>query len=198
IGGSSGYTSIELAKAFPRLRLVVQDMSSIGLEKGKEIVSNEPALRSRITFIEHDFFQTQPLTADVYLFRQILHDWSDNDCVRILKALLPALKTGARILISECVMPEPPAKQGALLENKEARIVDQVMLAAHGGRERSVAEYSDLFEQASKGFKYAGVSENIMSGYYSLIEYRFTEPSPATNNISKASTRAVKCYSCLF
>lgn len=96
-------------------------MNTVGLEKGQEIVSKEPGLRSRIMFVEHDFFQTQPLTAEVYLFRQILHDWSDTDCVRILKALLPALKTGARILISECVMPEPPAKQGALLENKEAR-----------------------------------------------------------------------------
>lgn len=98
-------------------------MNTVGLEKGKEIVSQKPALRSRVTFVEHDFFQTQPLAADVYLFRQILHDWSDIDCVRILKALLPALKTGARILISESVMPNPPAKQGALLENKEARYV---------------------------------------------------------------------------
>lgn len=72
------------------------------------------------------------------------------------------------------------------------------MLAAHGGRERSVAEYSALFEQASKGFKYVGVSENITSGYYSLIEYRFTELSPATKNVSKVSIRAVKCCSCLF
>lgn len=72
------------------------------------------------------------------------------------------------------------------------------MLAAHGGRERSVAEYSNLFEQASTGFKHVGTSENITSGYYSLLEYRFTEPSNISKDTSKASTRAVKCCSCLF
>ncbi|KAL2007609.1 hypothetical protein VTN00DRAFT_9047 [Thermoascus crustaceus] len=59
---------------------------------GREIVAQDPDLQQRVTFTEHDFFQPRPVQADVYFFRHVLHDWSDADCVRILQALLPALK----------------------------------------------------------------------------------------------------------
>lgn len=56
----------------------------------------------------HEFFAEQPVQgADVYYFRCILHDWSDKYAIRILRSLIPALKVGARILLSEYVVPEP-------------------------------------------------------------------------------------------
>jgi hypothetical protein len=60
---------------------------------------------SRISFMPHDFFNTQPVTADVYLLRWILHNWSDKYCVRMLRALIPALKPGAKIVVNEDVRP---------------------------------------------------------------------------------------------
>ena len=39
--------------------------------------------------------------------RSILHDWADKYAVRILQALVPALKRGARVLVHELVLPEP-------------------------------------------------------------------------------------------
>jgi hypothetical protein len=53
----------------------------------------------------HDFFEPQTVVADIYLLRWILHNWSDKHCVRILRALTPALKPGARIVINEDVRP---------------------------------------------------------------------------------------------
>ena len=37
----------------------------------------------------------------------MLHDWSDKYAIRILQALRPALKSDARVLIMEQVLPEP-------------------------------------------------------------------------------------------
>ena len=88
---------------------------------GRAIVAKDPDLQRRITFTHHDFFEPQPVQADVYFFRHVLHDWPDADCVRILQALIPALKDGARVLISEGAMPEPPATRSALLEDKQVR-----------------------------------------------------------------------------
>jgi hypothetical protein len=45
--------------------------------------------------------------ADVYYLRWILHDWSDKYCVKILKSLIPAMKQGARLFLSERSF-EPP------------------------------------------------------------------------------------------
>lgn len=62
----------------------------------------------RVQFQLHSFFTPQPIkNADVYFFRLIFHDWADEQCIDILRNLVPALKNGAKILINEIVLPEP-------------------------------------------------------------------------------------------
>ena len=105
VGGSHGMVSIELAKAFPTLRLVVQDLPKVIEDAEKKMPAE---LADRVTLMAHDFFTDQPVKdADVYYFRWILHDWSDKYCIKILKSLIPALKPGARIMFSERCL-EPP------------------------------------------------------------------------------------------
>ena len=48
----------------------------------------------------HDFFTPQTVLADVYIYRFIFHNYSDEKAVDILKAAIPALKPGSRILIT--------------------------------------------------------------------------------------------------
>lgn len=105
VGGSHGSLSIAIAQSFPTLRFIVQDKAEV-VELGREML---PAnVRDRVSFMSHDFFTEQPVkNADVYALRWILHDWSDKYAVRILQALIPALKPGARILVIEQVLPEP-------------------------------------------------------------------------------------------
>ena len=103
VGGSSGFISIPLAERFPSLHCIVQDRSEV-------VASAEvpQGLEGRLEFFAHDFFTEQPVKgAAVYLFRWIFHDWSDNYAALILRALIPALKEGARIVICERVLPEP-------------------------------------------------------------------------------------------
>ncbi|KUJ12941.1 S-adenosyl-L-methionine-dependent methyltransferase [Mollisia scopiformis] len=45
--------------------------------------------------------------ADVYYLRLVLHDWSDKYAIRILRNLIPALRKGARVLVSEICVPSP-------------------------------------------------------------------------------------------
>jgi 6-hydroxytryprostatin B O-methyltransferase len=72
-------------------------------------------------FVSHDFYTPQTTKADIYILRHILHDWADGDVVRILQNLLPALTDGARVLVSEGVVPEPPAKRMNTLDEKQIR-----------------------------------------------------------------------------
>lgn len=91
------------------------------MKSGRLAVSSNPDLQKRITFVIHNFFTPQPTVADIYIFRHILHDWSDADSVCILKALVPALRDGARIMISEGIVPEPPAIRASTLDEKQIR-----------------------------------------------------------------------------
>jgi hypothetical protein len=99
VGGGHGSVSIALASAFSHLKFIVQDLPGT-VESGASQL--EPELRSRVTFMPHDFFQPQPVKdADIYFFRFIFHNWADKYAVKLLHALVPALKPGAKIVIYE-------------------------------------------------------------------------------------------------
>ena len=100
LGGSHGATSIALAQHYPNLKSTVQDLP-------ETIQSAPQGLDGRVKFTAHDFFSPQPISADIYFLRWILHDWSDKYSNKILQNLIPALKPGARILVNEFCLPEP-------------------------------------------------------------------------------------------
>ena len=105
VGGSDGLVCIELARKFPKLTLIVQDLPEVIAEVAKTEHENVSA---QITFMPHNFFEVQPVkNADIYFLRCILHDWPDQYCQQILRNLIPALKPGARILINELCIPDP-------------------------------------------------------------------------------------------
>lgn len=105
VGGSHGMVSMALAKNLDNVRCIVQDLPSVVAEGRMKLPKN---LSEKVEFTEHDFFAAQPIEgADVYFYRWIFHDWSDKYCVRLLRALIPALKDGARIIISDFTMPPP-------------------------------------------------------------------------------------------
>jgi hypothetical protein len=58
--------------------------------------------------MKHDFFTPQVVKdADVYLYRWIFHNWGDDQSVEILRAAIPALKPGAKVLINDGCLPAP-------------------------------------------------------------------------------------------
>jgi 6-hydroxytryprostatin B O-methyltransferase len=108
----------------PSAKFIVQDNNVAALEMGRrDVKAQSDDLQTRIEFDEYDFFTPQPVRADMYIFRHILHDWNDTDSVRILSSLLPALEPGARVLISEGLLPQPPATRLNTLASKMIRLV---------------------------------------------------------------------------
>jgi demethylsterigmatocystin 6-O-methyltransferase len=79
--------------------------------------------------------------ASVYHFRQILHDWPDEDCVRLLRLTARAMTKQSTLLIDEVVMPE----QGAHWMVTQR---DLTMLALFNAGERSKEEWRDLLGKA--------------------------------------------------
>lgn len=123
IGGSMGHACIALQKACPEAKFIVQDVDPVALRKGQETMSAFPELASRISWVQYDFFQPQHVTAEIYLFRHIFHDWNDSNVIKILKNMVSGLKTGSRLLVIEGVMPKPPAKKAQTIDQKVTLLV---------------------------------------------------------------------------
>lgn len=104
IGGGSGAVAKQLAKHFPGLHILVQDIAPV--VDGAE-ASIPASLRDRVKFMAHDLFSPQKVSAGVYVLRWVLHNWADKYATMILRALVPILKSGMKILINEMCMPEP-------------------------------------------------------------------------------------------
>ena len=105
VGGGTGSTCADIARKFPAVNCIVQDLVGV-VTLGRETIASD--VSSRIEFMEHDFFKEQPVKyADVYLLRAILHDWSDKHAKAIIRGLVPALKEGANIVLQEMVIPPP-------------------------------------------------------------------------------------------
>ncbi|TAQ85329.1 hypothetical protein B7494_g6337 [Chlorociboria aeruginascens] len=155
IGGANGHASIPIAKSFPALDFIVQDLEmSEDLMKEHRKLIPEP-LNSRITFMQHDFFEEQPVkNADVYFFRCTMHNWADEFAIKILRALIPALKPGARIVIQDNGLASPGTI--GLSDETHQRIMDIMSLCLTNSKEREEEEWKLLFEQADSRFKWLG------------------------------------------
>ncbi|KAJ8133353.1 hypothetical protein O1611_g274 [Lasiodiplodia mahajangana] len=85
------------------LKFVLQDRAPVIKQAESEVWPRENAKAleaGRIQFVPHDFFNTNPVRhADIYWLRYILHDWSDDYCVKILAAIKPSMGPRSRIMI---------------------------------------------------------------------------------------------------
>lgn len=88
-----------------------------------------------------DFFTEVPTGGDLYLLKHILHDWSDADCVQILRNCRRAMAPGGRVLVFESVI--APGNQ-----HQTGKLLDLFMMMMLTGRERSEAEFAQLFAAA--------------------------------------------------
>lgn len=110
----------------------------------------------------HDFFTPQPIQgARAYYLHSVLHDWSDDDCVKILEALQPAMKKGySTLLVNELVVPS----QNAMWP---VTSMDHLMLVLGAMRERTEEQWTKLLTRA--GFMVLKIHRFEM-GSESLIE----------------------------
>ena len=109
-----------------------------------------PDLLARVSFERHDFFTPQPQRdgIDAWVLRQCLHNWSDQDGLKIIKSFVPAMQANSSIplLINETIVP----KRGEILlqEERQMRQIDIAMFVATNAKQRTERDWDALVKAA--------------------------------------------------
>ncbi|MCJ1308143.1 hypothetical protein MMC25_001795 [Agyrium rufum] len=152
VGGSEGSTCIRLAEKFPHFKFISQDLPIV-IKQGESKLPAE--LRDRVKLMPHDFFTEQPVVADAYLIKFCLHNWPDHYVAKILKALIPALRKGAKVIVNEGVLPETGTT--GLLRESDIRAHDLLMMTLFNARERELDDWKQVITDADKRFEITNV-----------------------------------------
>jgi O-methyltransferase domain/Dimerisation domain len=145
VAGGHGALLRGILERYPRCSGVLCDLPAV--------IENASALRgsvvaARCQLIAADFFQSVPSGGDAYILKRILHDWNDDEAVRILENCRRAVVAGGRVLVMEQVVK-------ASNQPDAAKWMDLNMLVMLTGRERTEAEFGELYARA--GFKLSRV-----------------------------------------
>lgn len=140
IGGGNGALLRAILDAHHGVRGILADQSAVvaGAARvlGKQV--------SRCEIVAIDFFAGVPNGGDIYTMAQILHDWSDESCLKILNNCRAAMRRGGRLLVIERVL-DGMSGQGLPM----SFLADMTMMVLFpGAKERTLAEFGRLFRES--------------------------------------------------
>lgn len=137
VGGGPGGFLHTVLKRDPSLNGVLFEQESV---LAKHIL-DDPALTGRWRTAAGDFFTAVPEGGDFYVLKRVLHDWNDEDSLKILRACRAAMPEHARVLVVDAVIP-PGNDQHA------SKLYDVAMMTIFDGKERTEAEFTRLLGEA--------------------------------------------------
>jgi hypothetical protein len=159
VGGGQGALLHGILSTNPKLRGVLFDLPAV--VAGATSLRHE-SIAGRCEIIGGDFFQAVPEGADAYLMRVVIHDWNDEDALKILKNCRRAIPAHGKLLLVESVL-KPPNQPDP------GRFNDLTMLVvAPGGHERTETEFTELLRDA--GFALTRIVP--ATGLTSIVEAR--------------------------
>ncbi|KAJ6878027.1 hypothetical protein NC651_030692 [Populus alba x Populus x berolinensis] len=158
VGGGLGTMAKGIAEAFPHMDCTVFDLP--------HVVSDLQGCKN-LKYVGGDMFQGVP-PAEAILLKWILHDWSDEDCVKILKRCRQAIMSkgqqkAGKVIIIDMVIENLNGDEGSI---ETQLLFDLHMMVDAGGMERNEKEWAKLcFDAGFLNYKI-----NPVLGTRALIE----------------------------
>jgi len=137
-GGRGDFLAGILSQA-PNSRGVLYD--------SEQATADSPALfdaagvGDRVTIENGTHFDKLPAGRDAYVFKHILHDLLEPDCLTVLKNVRQAIPPDGKLLVLEYVV-------NGNNERHLGNVIDLWLLLMLGARERTLPEYTELFARA--------------------------------------------------
>ena len=137
VGGGNGDVLSSVLEQNTEVKGVLFDMPEV-IERARENISNK-GLIDRCKPTAGNFFESVP-NGDAYILRHIVHDWNDDDAVRILSNCRKSMNSNGKILVVEAVIPEGN-------DPHPFKWLDITMLMI-GGKERTKEQFETIFNKA--------------------------------------------------
>ena len=152
IGGGTGH----LLKAILGAALAARGV----LFELPEVIEQARATpHERIAYVGGDFFRNDIPRCDLYVLMMVLHDWSDEQAIAILRNIAKTASEGAQLLLVEAVIDETQLAGFAV-------DLDIEMLTFAVGRERTEAQWRNVVEKG--GFRLTRVRP--LNGITCMVE----------------------------
>ncbi|GLT82159.1 hypothetical protein SLE2022_005670 [Rubroshorea leprosula] len=139
VGGGLGVTLSFITSKYPFIKGINFDLP--------RVVQHAP-LYLGVEHVGGDMFQSVP-KGDAILVKWILHDWSDDLCVKLLKNCYGATPDNGKVIVVDAIAPNLPKKDIASRAIAQRDVF--IMIKNHGGKERTQHESIELATRAGFG-----------------------------------------------
>jgi hypothetical protein len=140
VAGGAGTLLAAILRENRGLRGVLVEAKGVLAEAERHLADR--GVGERVALVEGDLFGEIEAEADVFLLKNVLHDWDDATCARILATVRGTMRPGNRLLVVELIQernePHPFASMSDL----------QMLTQCVQGRERSRDELAALLREA--------------------------------------------------
>ncbi len=163
VAGGHGSLLTTILQAHPGMTGILFDLPEV-IERAQQAIAAS-GVGDRCQRVSGSFFESVPTGADAYILKHIIHDWDDARASAILQQCHRAMADNDRpdkgkVLVVEQVI--PPGNDPFM-----GKFLDVNMLVmCPGGKERTAAEFRDLF--AIAGFELTRIVPT--QGLVSVIE----------------------------
>ncbi|PNT63684.1 hypothetical protein BRADI_4g20020v3 [Brachypodium distachyon] len=141
-GGGDGATARAITRTFPHVKCTVLDLPHV-------IAAATVPSDDGIQYVAGDMFESIP-PSQAILVKYVLHDWSDEQCVKVLarcREAIPCREAGGKVIVVEVVLgASSPCCAGPMHEAE--LLMDMAMMCMTTGHEREEHEWRSIFVAA--------------------------------------------------
>ena len=117
---------------------------------------------NRYAFVAGDMFNAETIPpADAYMLKFILHDWNDEESMKILKSIRCANASQTEQTITVFIVEMVISSNDK--DSWQSHVFDMEMLCITGSKERTLAQYVSLLDKSGYRFKRLHSTTNLMS-----------------------------------
>nr|TKW26355.1 hypothetical protein SEVIR_3G183200v2 [Setaria viridis] len=139
VAGGLGGAAQSISKAFPHVTCSVLDLPHVVAKAASSTSAN-------VKYVAGDMFESIP-PGNAILLKWVLHDWSDADCVKILKncrKAIPPRDAGGKVIVLDMVI----GAGSSNIKHKETQVLFDLFIMFVNGAERDEQEWKKIIFEA--------------------------------------------------
>ncbi|CAL9079217.1 unnamed protein product [Musa textilis] len=154
VGGGTGASIHKITSKHPHIKGINFDLP--------HVISNAPPYPG-VEHVGGDMFERVP-SGDAIIIKWVLHDWTDEQCIIILRNCWKVLPEKGKVMVVECILPVIPESNSMA---QGSFTLDMVMMIQTEGKERTRKEFEALAKEAG----FIGLKTTYISMCVWLMEF---------------------------